>query len=87
MSLVAKRALQAGEQLTLNYGRHSLRSMLRTYGFAPPDSAFEASTSRNQSIQAAHHRDAVSQLPLHQCKASLQGADDQGTCCCSCLAR
>ena len=35
MQLIAKRCLQAGEAVSLDYGDHPLQHMLRQYGFVP----------------------------------------------------
>ena len=39
MSLLARRDIAAGEELTLDYGARPLRDMLRGYGFTPDQAA------------------------------------------------
>lgn len=39
MHLLAARDLEAGEELTLDYGSRPLRDMLQGYGFTPADAA------------------------------------------------
>ena len=39
MHLLAARDLEAGEELTLDYGRRPLRDTLQGYGFTPADAA------------------------------------------------
>ena len=39
MSLLARRDIEAGEELTLDYGARPMRDMLRGYGFTPDQAA------------------------------------------------
>jgi len=50
---VATRDLEAGEELTLNYGSRPIRDMLRGYGFTPAHAALTDPTEVYEEVGEA----------------------------------